>query len=648
MSHSSRISFVPCAACGNRTSILDFDPAKPYRCSTCGAVLTPPPTGKTASVDLPSSVHLDPPAEEKPFWSVGGGAPPPPTPSPSTDSDTLRLAPFGKYTLVREIGRGGMGFVYEAVDTQLDRRVALKMLYTSPNADPKEAALDEERFLREAKLCASLPKHPGIVSVYESGIIDGRRYLAMEFIDGRSMSAWRRMGSVTLRAQVALLRDVAQAVHHAHEHGVIHRDLKPQNVLVDARNRPNVTDFGLAKSVGQDVALSLTASGMVVGTPSYMSPEQAQGLATIDRRSDVYSLGVMLYEILTGRLPFTGHSPVDILMKVLRDPLVPPSTAAKTRRAASPGRPPPDRVPSGLVHAVIDPGIEAVCLKALARNPDQRYPSAQAFAEDLSAWLKGEPVKAVPPPAPSPPDGETRSPRPLAVATTVLGVVAVTLAIVLTTGSPPEPKPDPIPAAPPPEPAVASDPASPPPEPVTAPWWPRLQELQHALEPDDFEPATAGPLLARVREEFPDHAGEIDALVEKEHRTVTRFLDGLGRDRWLAEQPRVRRYRAWLLHMKKPVDIADPILRYRGVCTVTLHVHPYAEVRGPLVKELAPEDRFTPLTLGDVAIADGRIELVHPAHGTRLLTLDGLEDGKAYVVDGDWTKPDGIALRGEP
>jgi WD40 repeat protein/serine/threonine protein kinase len=287
---------------------------------------------------------------------------------------------LGKYKLVRVIGRGGMGVVYEAIDTALDRKVALKTMLPNPDAGPKEAKQDAERFLREAKLSATLAKHPNVVSVYEAGVIDQKRYLAMELIEGQSFGRWKKSGSVTVRQQVTVLRDVAQGVHHAHKQGVIHRDLKPDNILVDGNNQPHVTDFGLAKMIGQNVGLSLTAAGMIMGTPAYMSPEQAQGLKSIDGRTDVYSLGVMLYEILTGRQPFTGETAIEILMKSTRNPVPRPSSVIK------PG-----------TNAALDSAIENICLKALARNPQDRYRTAEAFAQDLTRWISGEAVKVVPP-----------------------------------------------------------------------------------------------------------------------------------------------------------------------------------------------------------------------------------------------------------
>jgi predicted Ser/Thr protein kinase len=286
------------------------------------------------------------------------------------------LGSFGKFALRSEVGRGGMGLVYEAHDNDLDRRVALKVLLSSPNAEPKERELDEERFVREARLSAKL-KHPHIVAVYDAGSIHGRRYIAMEFVDGQPLSEWRRKGSITVRQQVAILRDIALAVHHAHEQGIIHRDLKPGNVLIDGRNEPHVADFGLAKFVGHDVSQSLTAEGRVVGTPTYMSPEQVRGSQSVDRRADVYSMGVMLYEILTGRLPFEGKTAMEVMMKAANDPVREPS-----------------KITSIQINPAVFGALESICLKAMARRPDDRYPDARKLAEDLTRWLEGHPVRA--------------------------------------------------------------------------------------------------------------------------------------------------------------------------------------------------------------------------------------------------------------
>ncbi|HLY12080.1 MAG TPA: serine/threonine-protein kinase [Planctomycetota bacterium] len=286
--------------------------------------------------------------------------------------------PFGKYTLTRELGRGAMGMVYEARDSALDRRVALKVMLVNDHPDPREAAIEEQLFTREAQLCARLAKHPNIVSVYEAGTIDSHRYIAMEFIDGTPLSDWAEQRKPSLRSRVRMLRDIAYAVHHAHQAGILHRDLKPKNVLIDAQGRPFVTDFGMAKRFGGGDGSGIsssTGSGTVVGTPSYMSPEQAQGLRKVDNRTDVYSLGAMLYEVLTGKPPFPGEMTIVALMRVVQDPIVPPSAASPAWAASKE-----------------DKRIESVCMQALSKNPEDRFPNALAFADQLTLWLGDKPA----------------------------------------------------------------------------------------------------------------------------------------------------------------------------------------------------------------------------------------------------------------
>jgi serine/threonine protein kinase len=280
--------------------------------------------------------------------------------------------PFGKYTLMRELGRGAMGAVFEARDSSLDRRVALKLMLPSDNPNPQEAAIEEQLFTREAQLCARLEKHPNIVSVYEAGTIEGRRYIAMEYIDGVPLSDWTEQNKPALRARVRVLRDVAHAIQHAHRGGILHRDLKPKNVLIDAQGRPYVTDFGMAKRVGggESAAGQSSSAGTVVGTPSYMSPEQAQGLKKVDARTDVYALGAMLYEMLAGTPPFPGEMTIIALMRVVQDPIVAPSAAS-----------------AAWANSGEDKSIEAVCLQALSKNPADRFPDAISFADRLSLWL---------------------------------------------------------------------------------------------------------------------------------------------------------------------------------------------------------------------------------------------------------------------
>jgi len=183
------------------------------------------------------------------------------------------LKRLGKYELLKELGRGSMGVVYEALDTSLNRKVALKLLHPRPGSGFRESEQDVQQFVKEAQLSANLPKHPHIVTVYEAGLLEHRHFIAMERIEGQPLSVWGRRSGVTVRQQARLLRDVALAVHHAHENGILHCDLKPQNVMVDDRRRPYVTDFGLARRPGRDL-WAAQDDGMTAGTPAYMSPER--------------------------------------------------------------------------------------------------------------------------------------------------------------------------------------------------------------------------------------------------------------------------------------------------------------------------------------------------------------------------------------
>jgi len=277
--------------------------------------------------------------------------------------------PFGKYNVIRELGRGALGVVYEAEDAELQRRVALKLLVSTE--DPARAKFEQDRFLRESQVHKSLPPHPGIVPVLEAGLIDGRPYLAMELAEGVSMEIWHKHGSITVRQRVAMLRDVALALHHAHRHGLVHGNLKPENVLVDRRHQPRITDFGIARLVGSE-ARPLS--------PSYLSPEQIRGNEELDARSDLYALGVMLYEILTGRHPFQGGSVSEILKKTLNEQVLPPSKVTNLQ-----------------INPVLYRNLENICLIALSKEPKDRYADAEGFARDLTKWLKGEDVRVVVP-----------------------------------------------------------------------------------------------------------------------------------------------------------------------------------------------------------------------------------------------------------
>jgi serine/threonine-protein kinase len=273
---------------------------------------------------------------------------------------------FDGYELLEELGRGAMGLVYKAWETSLKRFVALKMMLRGESA----SADDVTRFRTEAQSAARL-SHPNIVPVYEVGECDGRVYFSMKYVEGKSLAARVAAGPLPPAEAARLVAAIARAVDHAHNAGILHRDLKPANVLLDPDGQPLVTDFGLAKQV--EGGASLTGTGAIVGTPSYMAPEQAEGRAKeVGRPADVYALGAILYELLTGRPPFQAASVVDVLLLVRTEEVVPP------RR----------------LNPRIDPDLELVCLKCLEKRPEHRYPTAAALAGDLEAYLNSEPVSA--------------------------------------------------------------------------------------------------------------------------------------------------------------------------------------------------------------------------------------------------------------
>ncbi|NQT50720.1 serine/threonine protein kinase, partial [bacterium] len=291
---------------------------------------------------------------------MGDGPPPVPT--------DYRGRTFGKYEIIEEISRGAMGVVYKASEPLTRRIVALKVLLAGEMASGSQV----ERFRREVQAAARL-RHPGIVPVHDVGIFDGKHYYTMDFIEGRPLNELIASGEVSIRDALDLVAEVATALDYAHGEGVIHRDVKPSNIIVDPRGKPHVMDFGLAKLVDSDDRF--TRTGTTVGTPSYMPPEQASGESHhVDHRADIYSLGAVLYEMLTGRPPFSGDTMVSTLMQVLNDEPVPPKR----------------------LNPRIHHDIQTIVLKAMEKKPDRRYLHARAMADDIRHFVTGESIVARP------------------------------------------------------------------------------------------------------------------------------------------------------------------------------------------------------------------------------------------------------------
>ncbi|HKI17309.1 MAG TPA: serine/threonine-protein kinase, partial [Isosphaeraceae bacterium] len=374
---------IPCPACGSErspqlgnglcprclfnnvlgSSEFDQEPSEePERASGHGAAVaihqeaTDPPVRLT--IDQPRSPH-----------ELSTTMPPGPETSVAPHvGSPVRLRVFGDYEIIREIARGGMGVVFQARQVSLNRIVALKMILAGQLANDVEV----RRFYKEAEAAAGLD-HPGIVPIYEVGQHQGQHYFSMGFIDGESLAHKVADGPLPSRQAASLVQQIAQAVQYAHEHDVIHRDLKPANVLLDAQGRTRVTDFGLAKKV--KAGGGLTASGQIMGTPSYMPPEQAAGKNDeVGPSADVYALGAILYCLLTGRPPFQAATTMDTLIQVLEQEPVPPRQ----------------------LNAQVARDLETICLACLQKAPARRYTSAAALGEDLRRYLAGEPILARP------------------------------------------------------------------------------------------------------------------------------------------------------------------------------------------------------------------------------------------------------------
>jgi serine/threonine protein kinase len=298
------------------------------------------------------------------------------------------LGSLGRFQLRERLGDGGFGQVYMAFDPRLDRAVAIKVL---KQLNPSARVM--ERFYREARSAARLD-HPNIVAVYDSGFDDGRCWVAFHLVSGRPLNWYRDQHRLDPPTVAKIFRDLADAVDHAHHQGVLHRDIKPANIMIDHHGRPRLIDFGLARR--SDLESSLTHDGAVVGTPAYMSPEQALGFSNqIDERSDVFSLGVILFETLAGQRPYASQNL-----------LTPPSQELSPRAEK-----PVEKTPSVREHNHDVPAsLDRICKRAIARDPRQRYASARELADDLDRWLAGH--------------RREKSRLSLAISTAALGVIA--------------------------------------------------------------------------------------------------------------------------------------------------------------------------------------------------------------------------------
>ena len=340
-------------------------------CRKCGAkIFSDVPEGlcprcvlKSALGNFPDAAvagGVDPGRSDTPSAADENGAPN----NKKSASAAELLGELGDYELLEEVGRGGQGVVFRARQKSLNRTVALKVISLGQWASKAHL----KRFRLEAEAAASL-EHPGIVPIHEVGERDGSCYFSMKFVEGGQLDEVARREPMPIRRAVELIAKVARTVHYAHEHGILHRDIKPGNILLDAKGEPHLTDFGLARLVESESSVTHTLD--VLGTPSYMAPEQAVGNnAAVSSVTDVYGLGAVLYQLLTGQPPFAGGATYETI-KLLLD------TEPRQPR---------------LLNPKIDRDLSTICLKCLEKDPKRRYSSALALAEDLERWLKHEPI----------------------------------------------------------------------------------------------------------------------------------------------------------------------------------------------------------------------------------------------------------------
>jgi tRNA A-37 threonylcarbamoyl transferase component Bud32 len=351
-----------CRKCGAKI----FSDAPEGLCARCvlkiALAMPPDPVAGVDSSAVASAKADDPGSVDK---LSRGDAPAAPERKKEARAAEL-LGELGDYELLEEIGRGGQGVVFRARQKSLNRTVALKVISLGQWASKAHL----KRFRLEAEAAARL-EHPGIVPVHEVGERDGSCYFSMKFVEGGQLDEVVRRAPMSIRQAVELIAKVARTVHYAHEHGILHRDIKPGNILLDQKGEPHLTDFGLARLVESESTVTRTLE--VLGTPSYMAPEQAVGNnAAISSVTDVYGLGAVLYQVLTGHPPFAGGTTYETIKLVL-------DTEPRQPRLWNPK---------------IDRDLSTICLKCLEKDPKRRYSSALALAEDLDRWLKHEPIRA--------------------------------------------------------------------------------------------------------------------------------------------------------------------------------------------------------------------------------------------------------------
>jgi serine/threonine protein kinase len=548
---------------------------------------------------------------------------------PFVDDPSKQL---GSYILVKQIGKGGMGTVWKAWDKKLTRWVAIKFLLVSEEEDVM-------RFQREAKLAARL-RHPNIAPIYEVGESVAahagdptRHYLAMEYIDGQTMLS---ATSLPIPEVLDLFMKVAQGIEAAHKAGVVHRDLKPANIMLTTDKWPYVMDFGLAKAIQAESSLSV--SGAVMGTPAYMPPEQAQGqLDKIDGQSDIYSLGATMYAVLCKKQPFTGQTPMEILMKVCKDE--PPSMKSHNPE--------------------IPDAVEKIVLKAMAKEKTDRYATSQALADDIKRYLTNQEIEAKGPSSLKLAAKKVRR-NVWPVVVTVLVLVAGGVIAFQATRKPP------VPAVvikdPPPVQNPVTNPIPPPEDTAgrkAAEWYTAWRKLAESLDFDDWKAGDAtlaervnGHLVA-LKASAPLREGDIyDWFDRQVGRADTQMGRLGGGDEKRATAARVV---AWCdvvqastkgqSFVKKHVDTAARIrgdaariANYKGSFSLRMIVGPFAELTKLTRngKDVPVPQRVTPLVLGGLEIGDYEVEFTHPQLGkkTEKISEKQLKDGKTYQISG--------------